>query len=42
MEFVDNVFLTRVSEEPVRGGALWDTILTDKKVLVRDIRVRDE
>ena len=42
MEFVDNVFLTRVSEEPVRGGALRDTILTDEKELVRDVRVGDE
>ena len=42
MEFVDNIFLTRVSEEPVRGGALRDTILTNKKQLVRDVRVGDE
>ena len=42
MEFVDNVFLTMVSEEPVRGGALWDTILTNKKRLLRDVRVGDE
>ena len=42
MEFIDNVFLTRVSEEPVRGGVLRDTILTSKKQLVRDVRVGDE
>ena len=42
MVFVDNIFLTRVSEEPVRGGALRDTILTSKKELVRDVRVGDE
>ena len=42
MEFVENIFLTRVSEEPVRGGALRDTILTKKKDLVRAVRVGDE
>ena len=37
MEFIDNVFLTRVPEEPVKGSVVQDVILGNKEELVRGV-----